>query len=143
MIQQLDPKVMWSVENPSSSLMWMTTPFQRLMRSALKIFGVSFHTCMYNAPRKKTTALWGNFEEIKLLARTCDDQHVHQPWGVLQQGQSHFASAEECAYNDTLSAAWASVVWLHAQTRGATRDATTNLMKWHLQRNRLKWQTKQ
>ena len=70
MIFRLDPKVIWSVENPSSSLMWMTTPFQRLMKSALKIFGVSFHTCMYNAPRKKTTALWGNFEELKLLGRT-------------------------------------------------------------------------
>lgn len=125
-ILKLDPKGIWSVENPSSSLMWMTTPFQRLMRSALRIFGVSFHTCMYNAPRKKTTALWGNFEEIKLLARTCDNNHVHQPWGVVQQhGQVHFATAEECAYNDTLAAAWASVVWMHAQTKGITKDAAT------------------
>ena len=126
MIFRLDPKVIWSVENPSSSLMWMTTPFQRLMKSALKIFGVSFHTCMYNAPRKKTTALWGNFEELKLLGRTCDEKHVHQPWGVVhQQGQMHFATAEECAYNDTLAAAWASVVWMHAQQKGIAKDAAT------------------
>ena len=81
---------------------------------------------MYNAPRKKTTALWGNFEELKLLGRTCDEKHVHQPWGVVhQQGQMHFATAEECAYNDTLATAWASVVWMHAQQKGITKDAAT------------------
>lgn len=69
----------------------------------------SFHTCMYDAPHKKTTALWGNFQELKLLARTCDAKHTHLAWGVSQQnGKPEFATAEACAYNDVLSAAWAS-----------------------------------
>ena len=118
--------VMWTVENPSSSLMWITNPFQHLMQACRNLCAVSFHTCMYDAPRKKTTALWGNFEELKLLARTCDGKHTHLPWGVTHQhGKPEFATAEECAYNDVLSAAWASVVWLHAQTRGIKNDAST------------------
>lgn len=118
--------VMWTVENPASSLMWMTDPFQRLMQACNNLHAVSFHTCMYDAPRKKTTALWGNFEELKLLARTCDDKHTHLAWGVSQQnGKPEFATAEECAYNDVLSAAWASVVWLHAQARGVKSEAST------------------
>ena len=41
----------WSVENPSSSLMWVTRPFANLMLSLrAEISGVLFHTCMFGAP---------------------------------------------------------------------------------------------
>ena len=54
-------KVGWSVENPASSLMWLTKPFCKLMELLRdEVLGVTFHTCMFGAPRKKQTALWTN-----------------------------------------------------------------------------------
>ena len=59
----------WSIENPASSLMWLTQPFCDLMaRFGDQIIGVSFHTCMFQAPRKKTTALWTNVPSLKTAA---------------------------------------------------------------------------
>jgi len=56
----------WSIENPASSLMWVTRPFRRLQRRRKKLFAFSFHTCMFLAPRKKDTALWCSFPQLRL-----------------------------------------------------------------------------
>ena len=116
MILQLDAKqVAWSVENPASSLMWVTDPFVYLV-AQLTFEAFSFHTCMFQAPRKKDTAIWCNIKELRHhLERKCDEQHVHAKWGRTAEG---FAIAEECAYNDAISASWAEAIYDYALTKG-------------------------
>ena len=43
-----------------------------------------------------------------LYVTKCNDQHEHVPWGKTATG---FATAEECAYNDHLCAAWAEAIY--------------------------------
>ena len=103
----------WSIENPSSSLMWVTKPFYDLMCRLKQAFvGVSFHTCMYNAPSKKTTALWTSVPQLQALAATCDESHQRLPWGLTDDNT--FATAEECAYNDNLCSHWAQCIVQYA-----------------------------
>ena len=47
-VQWLDARgIAWSIENPSSSLMWVTDPMQRLsVRLNTRFFGLVFDTCM-------------------------------------------------------------------------------------------------
>ena len=124
-IKLLDSKgIGWSVENPASSLMWVTTPFTELMQVLKGRFhGVLFHTCMFGAPRKKQTALWTNIEELKQLCRQCNDEHEHAPWGFTEDGQ--FATAAECAYNSILSAHWAQAIHQYAIRLGLTPPPET------------------
>ena len=108
-----DRNIGWSVENPASSLMWVTDEFVRLMQNlGVQLHGVLFHTCMFGAPRKKQTALWTNICE----PRTCNDAHEHAPWGLTHSGS--FATAEECAYNSELCAHWAAAIEQFALNRG-------------------------
>lgn len=98
----------WSIENPASSLMWMTTPFQQLaMRLRKQLIGLVFDTCMYGSSRLKHTALWTNVPHLKALAVRCDNSHEHEAWG---QVGNKFATALECAYNKQLSDARAACV---------------------------------
>ena len=109
----------WSVENPASSMMWVTTPFVRLQKCLAKQFyGLSFHTCMFGAPRKKHTALWTNMPMLKRLQRFCAPpaDHVHLAWGLT--AANTFATADECAYNANLSAHWADAVAAQAIQSG-------------------------
>jgi len=124
-IKLLDSKgIGWSVENPSSSLMWVTEPFAELMRVLKgKFHGVLFHTCMFGAPRKKQTALWTNIEELKQLCRHCNDEHEHAPWGLTEDGK--FATAAECAYNSVLSAHCAQAIHQYALRLGLSPPPET------------------
>ena len=125
MILQLHARgVDWSIENPASSLLWITAPFLRLQSLVPTLHAVSFHTCMFLAPRKKTTAIWASFPEIVSLRRTCDGSHQHLQWGLSQSGTG-FATAEECAYNDNLASAWAEAFWCRAQTRNVAAEPQT------------------
>lgn len=99
----------WSVENPSSSLMWLTDPFKQLQHTLkADIHAFTFHTCMYNAPRKKCTAIWASVKQMLLLRRECDNSHEHKPWGLTDNNT--FATAEECAYNVELAEHWANAI---------------------------------
>lgn len=97
----------WSIENPASSLMWLTTPFQLAMRLGKQLIGLVFDTCMYGFSRLKHTALWTNIQHLKALAVRCDNSHEHEAWG---QVGNKFATALECAYNKQLSDAWAACI---------------------------------
>ena len=125
MIIKLDAKqVAWSVENPASSLMWVTEPFAKLAQ-LLQFIAFSFHTCTFKAPRKKDTAIWCNVEQLRHhLERKCDGGHVHAKWGRTSSG---FATAEECAYNDAISASWAEAIYDYALAKGFTDVPETAL----------------
>ena len=107
----------WSIENPSASLMWVTSPFSQLMFSlGAKCIGVTFHTCMFGSRRKKTTALWTSVAELQQLHRICDNSHEHDGWGLTPDGS--FATAQECAYDPILCAHWADATCAYAQRLG-------------------------
>ena len=110
MILMLHSKgIAWSVENPGGSLMWMTDPFARLLQSIPDLIAFSFHTCMFQASRKKDTALWTSVQELRQhLERKCDNLHDHLPWGKSLSGDG-FATADECAYNENMCASCALV----------------------------------
>ena len=125
----------WSLENPSSSLMWLTDPFQLLLRELKdELVAFAFHTCMFNAPRAKRTAIWTCVKEMTQLQRDCDGQHEHAKWGITPNNT--FATAEECAYNAELAAHWAVAIGDYATASGVqslpqtldewTHDATLN-----------------
>eukprot|EP00435_Cladocopium_sp_Y103_P030416 s2541_g7.t1 len=116
MVLMLDSKhVGWSIENPASSLMWVTDPFVHLLNSLRNLIAFSFHTCMIAAKRKKDTAIWTSVPQLRAhLERKCNDAHEHLQWGKTGSG---FAAAEECAYNDTLCASWAEAIYDYALSR--------------------------
>ena len=69
MIIQLDARnVDWSIENPASSLLWITDPFLMLRFHVSRIFAVSFHTCMYMADRKEDHSYLGELSRNNRLA---------------------------------------------------------------------------
>ena len=109
--------IAWSVENPASSLLWLTDPFVQLAAELKGVLrGCWFHTCMYAAPRRKTTALWYNFAELDGFAIECDNSHPHLGWGIT--ADNAFATADECAYNHELCQHWAACVLRYAQRCG-------------------------
>ena len=113
----------WSIENPASSLMWITDPFVALLESIQNVVAFSFHTCMFAAPRKKDTAIWTSVQQLRThLERKCDGAHQHLRWGRTSQG---FATAEECAYNDNLCATWSEAIVDFALHKGFSRPAAT------------------
>jgi len=115
--------IAWSVENPASSLMWITDPFLQLLEAIPDLIAFSFHTCMFAAKRKKDTALWTSVAQLRThLERKCDDKHTHLRWGKTATG---FATAEECAYNDTLCGAWAEAIFDYALTQNFSKPAET------------------
>ena len=114
----------WSVENPSTSLMWVTRPFTDLMAQlGTKCLGFCFHNCMFGSRRKKLTAIWTCVSELKQLAKTCDDSHDHEAWGVTHDGS--IATAQECAYDPILCAHWADAIARYAERMGYSAPPAT------------------
>ena len=89
--------------------MWFTTPFVKLQAAISDFLAFSFHTCMFQAERKKDTAIWTSVPQLQsALERKCDGNHSHKPWGLV--GPNEFATAEECAYNVELARTWAQAI---------------------------------
>jgi hypothetical protein len=83
----------------------------------------SFHTCMFQARRKKDTAIWTSINELKLhLERKCDGQHEHLQWGRADT-HNGFATADECAYNEHMCSSWAQAISDFAIAQGFTPPA--------------------
>ena len=124
LIKLLDSKnIGWSVENPASSLMWITDPFVEMVQQLQHFDAFSFHTCMFAARRKKDTAIWTSVPQLRAyLERKCDGSHQHLQWGRTEKG---FATAEECAYNDNLCASWAEAITAFALTRNYVAPPAT------------------
>ena len=74
--------VLWSLENPASSLFWLVPEIAALTDlPGFRAF--CFHTCAFvpaGKGRRKCTALWCNFEALLQLQRFCDGTHSHLPW---------------------------------------------------------------
>ena len=83
------------IENPRSSLFWLTKYFQKIKH--LFTF-VAHQACAYGSERPKWTAAV-NRKEFKTINMTCpgvSKDHRHKPWGLVAPDK--FATAEETAY---------------------------------------------
>ena len=102
--------ILWSLENPQSSLFWLTSPMQELWQQLRgSVFFATFDSCVYGGLRKKATTFWSSAPAVQSLSLRCHEGlgHKHLPWGRQGQGWS---TAEEAAYPQTLCRHWASLV---------------------------------
>jgi len=93
------------IENPRSSLYWLTTFFQRTKHH----FSFTAHqACAYGSKRPKWTALAHTHPRFAMINRCCpgvSKTHVHEEWGFKRNGKHKvFATSEEAAYPMDLAA---------------------------------------
>ena len=94
----IDKDVLVTIENPTNSLYWKTSFFQRL-RCAHAGFDVDFHSCCHGGERPKLTRFWASRNVFQHLAALCDGTHSHKPWTPRVRGRRlHFVTADEAAY---------------------------------------------
>ena len=101
----------WSIENPSSSLFWMTSPMVHLQNKLVDdVCTVVFDHCCWGGDRPKRTALWSNLPCLGSLEALCTPalQHVHKPWGRLPDGS--WSTKAEAAYPLPLCRFWAQLL---------------------------------
>ena len=79
----------FTMENPWTSLFWVTPYWQKVANSC-KPYMVELHYCMFGGKRKKHTALATNCEAVMELNVLCDEQHHHSPWNFLKRKVRHF-----------------------------------------------------
>ena len=90
-------QIPFTVENPVSSYMWLTTPFAQIKH--LMPHDVVFDSCMHGGQRAKATLLRGNSELLSSLGIRCSRDHPHKSWKPTVQGnRATFPTKEEAAY---------------------------------------------
>ena len=100
--------ILCAIENPVRSHMWRTTHLSRHLLGNPNVVEVCFHTCMYLAQRKKRTKLLCNHKAFEALARDCDGNHQHLPWGHTGK---QWATAQETEYPHKFCQAYAQVCY--------------------------------
>ena len=87
------------VENPRSSLFWMTR-FWRNRKVAMLY--TAHQACGFSGSRPKWTVLAHNHPDFSCINKTCPGEsvfHIHKPWGLVRTSEGrHFATSEETAY---------------------------------------------
>ena len=104
--------VLFSIENPAQSFMWLTTAMKKFL-SDYNLHSTYLHHCMYGSSRRKHTRLVHNIDALCDIGLLCDDSHDHEPWEVTSQG---WATAEETAYPWPLCRRMAALVALQILT---------------------------
>ena len=118
--------IWWSIENPTSSLMWLTSPLQQLwtcLRDHIKF--ATFHNCVYGGDRRKSTTFWTTCGALQGLTCVCakDFAHVRAPWGRQKDGS--WATSQEAAYPPGLCSRIASLVLQSAVHSGKVAGPET------------------
>ena len=105
--------ILFSVENPANSLMWLTSWFVTLI-SGSGMFCTRFPNCAHGGQRPKWSMFVHNVCSLQELEAICPGEgpgHVHLPWGASkQQGSWKFATSDETAYPVPLCQAIARLV---------------------------------
>ena len=70
--------ITWTVENPWTSLLWLTKYWIAIAK--FKPYYAEVHNCMYGGQRLKRSCFASNSPCIMQLQVFCDNQHVHLPW---------------------------------------------------------------
>ena len=92
--------ILVTMENPSSSLFWLTDPFVSLQQS-VELFHSDSQMCMMGGSRPKWTRLVANFATISELNVACDNSHTHQAWGKTKDssGMEVYATSLDAEYS--------------------------------------------
>ena len=105
----------WSIENPSTSMLWELVPFKHLaMRD--DVFTVEFPMCAYGTNYKKNTRILTNLSCLQSLHRSCGhSRHAQTLCGrtkvTLPDGSVMYRNLTELAgaYPQLLAETWASL----------------------------------
>ena len=95
----------FAIENPSSSLFWLTSFWEQVPTDNLTV--VDFQACAFGGKRPKWTRIVSNMAAMPSLCRLCPGCQDHAPWGRNQDGS--WATASEAAYPHGLATALAQV----------------------------------
>eukprot|EP00435_Cladocopium_sp_Y103_P017022 s3000_g4.t1 len=89
-------QVLFTIENPERSLMWLTPYFVPLVE---RFYMHVVDACMYGSEHKKSTGLLANFKAPRLMMK-CSGNHQHAPWRIQQSetGEWSFDTAKEAEY---------------------------------------------
>ena len=96
--------IVWTVENPWTSLLWKTSYWRRLQK--LHPWYCELRNCMFGGSRLKRTCIASNCSAIMSLAIKYDGQHAHAPW-LVQHGVFDTSLAE---YTPALAKALAECI---------------------------------
>ena len=110
--------ILATLENPNSSLFWLTSFYKRLLEEFTPYSGI-FQARMYGSSRPKWTRIIASFREIQGLSVACDN-HEHAAWGKTfhpDTGLEVWATSLEARYPQKLCVAVVHVVLqvLHSQ----------------------------
>ena len=80
LIESLSGDKVWTIENPLRSWLWNTVYFERISKLTT-VYMIQFDMCMFGGRRLKRTGVATNCEHLQNLARACDGNHQHLPFG--------------------------------------------------------------
>ena len=124
--EAIDLEIAICIENPSNSLMWKTSPFQKLFATYPFLRFVNFHNCAHGGTRDKKTCFVTNVDWFDNLELYCDKQHSHAPWTpTVLDGRVTFPTHAEAAYPEVLCNRIASMLKNALLAQGAIE--VTNL----------------
>ena len=107
LIKQLHAKgIVWTVENPLTSLLWETSYWKDIEKDT-DPFYCELHNCMFGGKRLKRTCLASNCSAVMSLNILCDGQHEHAPWSI---NNGVFDTSLEAEYTPCLAKALATAV---------------------------------
>ena len=107
LIKQLHAaKVVWTVENPFTSLLWETS-YWKDIAVATAPFYCELHNCMFGGTRLKRTCLASNSSAVMSLKILCDGSHEHAPWSI---NNGVFDTSLEAEYTPTFAKALATAI---------------------------------
>ena len=99
-------RITWTVENPWTSLLWLTS-YWKSVDEKLKVWYCELHNCMFGGTRLKRTCLASNNRAVMALNILCSNDHEHAPWSI-QDGV--FDTAREAEYTPQLAKALATTI---------------------------------
>lgn len=88
--------VLFSIENPGRSFMWMCDSMVDLFKQ-MNLIRTFFHHCEFGSKRRKLTQLVHTIPDFQQLQVFCTNTHTHEKWGQ-NQTTKQWATAEEVHY---------------------------------------------
>ena len=113
-----------SIESPTNSLFWQTTPIVELLGLHHGFHNV-FHNCMMGGERQKQTTWWCNDDFFSSFNLSCSQDHAHKPWTpTLDDGGVHYPTKDEAEYPKLLCQRVAALLLADLQTLGIEAPST-------------------
>ena len=111
--------ILVTMENPSSSIFWLTTPVIELLKK-IDLEYTNYQMCMLGGHRPKWTQLAADFSAIAEMDQVCDKSHKHLPWGKVldDTGRLIYATSEEAQYPRKMCVALVECILRQLQRQG-------------------------